>query len=340
MVSTVAGPNGRGIGTNAEMMSLLGRLDVKPLSTEEQRALLDCSARLEKTEYPKNSIWVPSCPYCSDCGISGTDTSWHIERCERHPQRLRYERLRRVAAHLANAAGRVDEEAATPAATFLPPHPLFPIRLPLAEAVQVLGTRAEPQRRDDAIWTIRRELRWRLHVTDPSTDGCPWCRSLFSAEVFIKHLWNCPEHPGEKRGAVLEDRLRERFGDDAFNVAVEAVREGEARAMLTMLITASRTYASSLGFMGEGQYYSKVWTERPWRRVMDLAKHFAEAEGAVPMIGRMETLVALTSKLAKTCLNFWNGMRDDTDRSLIDATKCAAWEAEVTATEAALTAMG
>lgn len=320
-----------------QVAELLQRLEARPLSREEQQALLACHASLKAVKYPSSGAAV-YCPWCGLEQLSRPDATWHIERCERHPGRVRYQRLGRVAARLFSRAGRQNDLAPVPPPTFVERDPDFLVFEDFATAVQRLSA---PQSADtaDAVWTLQRELRWRLHTIDRSTDPCPWCRAVFPMEAFIEHLWACPQHPGGRLSDVLLDGLLERFGDDAVREALEEDRELEARATLGALIAASRTYAAGMGLADGGKYSSKKWSERPWMRALRLAEHFARDEQKVPMRPALERLVLAIATLVQQCMSFWNGMDDDEDgRSLIDPECCESWEAQVAAAETSLAA--
>lgn len=325
------------IWRSKDVVELMERLELKPLTEIEQMVLIERAATYAEVKSPK--LEASHCP-CGNEQVSPTDASPHALECPRHPGRVHYQRLSRLAERWSTRHGKPNDLEAAPALVF-PSRPAdadFVQRMPFAEAVALLGRAdASPEKRRDAAWSVRAELRWRMHVAERETDPCPWCARVFPLETFTAHLWSCDQHPGTVRGVVLADALRERMGESSLATAIEEDRELEARAIFETFIKACQTYAGDMGYLDGDTYYSKVWSEKPWRRAMGVADAFAREEARSPMspgLGRLIT--ALTTLLAQS-LRFWNGMGDDGDgRSLIRADDSRAWEAQVAEAEAVL----
>lgn len=138
--------------------------------------------------------------------------------------------------------------------------------------------------------------------------------------------------PGARRSVVLADTLKERCGEAGLTEAINEDRALQARDVLTELIRACRIYAGDMGYLGGNTYYSKVWSEKPWRRALRLAEGFARDEFQLSMDPALVRVVSAIATLVRQSLQFWNGMGESDDgRSLIDAEKCRAWEAQVNA---------
>lgn len=317
-----------------DVVELIERLEHKPLTEIEQLVLIGRAATYAEVKSP--NLPAPYCP-CGSEQVSATDASPHALECPRHPGRVQYERLSRVAQGWAVQHRKPNDLEAAPALVF-PSRPAdadFVQRMPFAEAVALLG-RAEvsAQKRRDAAWSVRSELRWRMHVAERETDPCPWCARVFSLESFPAHLWSCDRHPGTVRAVVLADALKERMGEPALAAAMEEDRELEARAMFERFLKACQIYAGDMGYLDGDTYYSKVWSEKPWRRAMDLANAFAREELKSPMRPGPERLITALTVLLAQSLRFWNGMGDDGDgRSIIRAGDSRAWEAQVAQSE-------
>jgi hypothetical protein len=106
-------------------------------------------------------------------------------------------------------------------------------------------------------------------------------------------------------------------------VALEEERFLQAGETLQALVRACRTYAESMGYAGGGQYYTKVWTEKPWRFAVHLAQDFALEEARGPLRPELAALVTSIGTLVEQCLEFWNRMGEgERGASLIDAQRC------------------
>lgn len=310
-----------------ELLEVLERMETALLSPGEQEALLAGHAALANVKRP--DARAVDCPHCGDHqSIPAHDASWHIARCERHPLRLRFEQLVRVANRLLAGTERARHVEGLSTLTFPTSGPAFPSFRPFAQAVAYLGDPAASEdQRLDARWMLRHELRWRLHAVDPSTDPCPWCLTVFPCETFIAHLWTCPRHPAAGRAAVLHDAVLERCGEAALHEAIAQDRLRHTRSVLSELVAACQRYAGGMGYHGHGQYYSKKWIEQPWLRALRLAEHHASDARAH---GEEEPVLSALSLLVKQCWRFWNGMGDDTGgRSIIEEADCRAWQAQV-----------
>lgn len=319
---------------SSNVVELLERLeDEAPLSEVEQMVLRSRLATYSQVKAPR--LPTPECPWCEGEQVDPLDATVHVSRCPNHPARRRYQQLSRVASAMCTRRGLANDLEPQPPLTF-PERSRdddFLHYVRFDEAVVSLGREnLSAQQRKDAAWSIRRDLRSLMHVAERESDPCPWCARVFPLEAFTAHLWSCERHPGFLRASVMADALKERFGEEALLAAVNEDREQQARHQLDELIRACRVYSGDMGWSGDGTYYSKVWSEKPWRRAFHLAAAHARAERQVPMEPRLEALVSSLATLAQQCVSFWNGMRyGDDGRSLIDAEKCRAWEEEVNA---------
>lgn len=322
----------------SEVVRLLERLELAPLNELEQRVLLERAELNAQVKWPNLSA-----PYCAFCGIeqvSATDATAHVLRCERHPARIQYQRLSRVAARLSEQRGVPNDLEPAPALTF-PSRSRdedFWMFVPFAEAVALLGRDGvSADKRQEAARSVRGALRSTMNIVERAIDPCPWCAGIFPLETFREHLWGCEQHPGAHRSFVLADALKDRFGEVAVNEAIAEDRELQAKATLETFIRACRVYAENMGYSGDGTYYSKVWDEKPWNRARSLADAFARDERKEPMPPRLARLVLAIATITDQSLRFWNGMSDgERGKSIIDADDSRAWDEQVNVAELAL----
>lgn len=322
--------------TTAEVQALLGAVETVPLTDRAARTLAACLADLrERTR--------PGAHACAGCNASVPfgEEARHAERCERHPGRLRHDALLRVTERLVeeNGGGLGLEPLPPPA---YPPadveHRFFE---PFANALRRLSVeqRQDVDEKDRPRYAsvVLNELRWRLHVADRTTEPCPWCGGVWPLEGFREHLWTCEAHPGARRAVALADALRERYGDALVDAALadDAVRS--AREAVRALVVASQRYAASMGYAGDGQYYTKHWSEVPWRAALDVAECIVADARAAPMSPAVERHLTTLATLVKRCQSFWSGMGEgERGASLIQDAACREWEAQVAEAAASL----
>lgn len=304
-----------------DVIALLERLEHARI-TEDERAVLELWwTQLEHVSAPPG-LRSGSCERCG-FDFDAALVSRHQQHCARHPLRLRAERLER----LASAAGLPvpvqvvfrDESADRDFRTdFSASHALN----------QVCG----PQSRErvEAARTFSEALLTKLHLTDRESDPCPWCDGVFDLQQFPAHLLTCRLHPGGERCDVLEDQLREQVGELEFSRAVERDRSAQLRASLEELVRACREYSDSMGWFDTGRYYTKKWSELPWKRALTVAEDVTKAERRESLTQVDSAHLAALTALVRASWSFWNGMGDGEDgRSLIHADDSEDWEAVV-----------
>jgi hypothetical protein len=318
--------------TSGDVDRLIEQLEAEPLTEMEQsivRRRFELYAHVKVPDLP--ALW---CPCCGSDELRRADACAHLVTCEWHPARVRYQALARVAAHALPPT-----LSSTVSLTFpVSPPDDFARAWPVAEALQALGKPSlSKEERTSAARSVQRELRWRMHVAERETDPCPWCSGVFPLEVFVDHLVTCAQHPGARGQLVLSDALIEHLGEAGLQAALAEDREQQARAVLEHFIKACRAYAHEMGVYDDGHYYSKVWSEKPWRRASLHASAFVRSEGAASMSPAMARTVLALRTLLQRSLEFWNRMGDDGEgRSLIRIGDSDAWDADVQAAALAL----
>lgn len=299
--------------TDFDVLSrLLTELETRP-STAHERARLEAALVGSVPNVP-SSI---ECPHCGVEDVSAQDAVWHFVRCSLLPARRAFNRWQRIALALGDVEVPHIElvaEAHDDFAAYIRDH--------------ISSLSAEPQpHRANSIACVRRELSARLHAYDRSTDPCPWCAEVFPLETVRAHLSNCVAHPAARAAASLQSALENRQGVAEL---LASDRVHEANVELERLFEACDRYHASMGWSGGSVYYSKVWSEKPWRRELHRADVFVKNERLHRVDGALDEVLASISHVTKSSWSFWNGMSDgDRGESLIKDENCKRWLAEL-----------
>lgn len=323
--------------TMGEVVALLETVETTPLFYGEGRMLKFAFEALRAVEPHASGSKCPGC----QAGVLVGEQARHAERCLRYPARLRHEALLRVAARLVEAHGGPNALEPMPPLVYPPPDVEHRPGVRFPEALERLDAEYHLAEKDRPSYAsvVLGELRWRVHVVARETEPCPWCRAVLPATDFHQHLWRCEAHPAARRVVALSDALRERFGDAAVDAAFAEEAVQSARASLLALVQACGQYGGSMGYHGDGKYYTKHWSETPWLAALDVAECTAREARATSMSPGVERHITAIETLLRHCRSFWNGMGDDVGgRSIIESEECRAWEAQVAAAAATLEA--
>ncbi len=316
------------------VVRVLGEVESRVMTADEQREVAWWERETRDLTRPRGPT---ECVRCASGEFNVAHATKHVTACERHPARVRYERLTQIARAIGGRANRFEP---VPGLQFETETRVPRYRFgTFADALTTLGQPdVTDQDRRDALELVRGHLRWRLNVLDREADPCPWCRRCFEVSAFADHLWRCPRHPATVRADVIEDELRAYLGDAGFGAAVRLELAREARMQLAELIAACHDYRQDMGYEAANVWYSKAWSERPWRRACAIAERYAaevHADGA-----RDDTLcvtLAALVQLTEACSAFWASMHDGDDgKSLISADHSTEWEARVAGAERVL----
>lgn len=130
---------------------------------------------------------------------------------------------------------------------------------------------------------------------------CPFCDDVLPLQQSVDHLWKCESHPGNILAAQLEESLRAAIGPRA-EVMLEVVRRrNELRLGLRLLLRATESFDSSMGWDGE-RSYSEAWSEGPWHAARHRAALLIGYGAARPKPGsgwKSETRQALDRALLR-----------------------------------------
>ncbi len=301
-----------------ELLALLESLAARSATEQEVGGL-----RAALPDVPRSE----ACGHCALVELPAYDAAWHLTRCERHPERLRYQSMHRLTMVLSGEDGFVDEL-----------RPLLHLEFeddviddfapPLRDALVALQRAPGTDERLTALATVTRALKARLHVVSRARDACPWCSGVFPLEGFIAHLSTCRRNPAATHAAVLRDALLGRYGEARVTQHLRDDRLAQALVSLRRVLDACAAYEASMGWEGGSQYYTKVWSERPFKRELHRAERvvIAEREEPYAMSPALDETLGRISVVAKQSWSFWNGMSDgERGKSIIEEDDCTHW---------------